>query len=320
MGKVILKKETDNPALKIPEQEKRWEQETDLSLFRNNSKVFLPDSQLDSRTRTLYLNWLIRQLEQETGKLYTAMEVHKTIPYEINGVYIQLMPELLDSDRQYTFNNDTVYGKDGMKYHVSYYREGNGIKFLLDNPDTDSGYFVTNSMREFSHTQPEVCTEPVSVQENVSENKFFMFCSDAKEWLYDKITDMTDIIPQVIRIFPVFIFILFAPTITPLAKQCASYLSDDTAEATAASASCENIPAAVLSCVSASSKLCYRLIIIDSENNQKTFTLTSAQQEKWNIQDGDSIVIKRDSSRLFGMDWYTYYLNDEQIIEPIDVN
>lgn len=68
-------------------------------------------------------------------------------PYEVSGFYIQSAPELKDRNGEYVRNNDYVYDKDGVKWHVNYYCKNNQLCILVDN---NSRYAVVPSLSDFS--------------------------------------------------------------------------------------------------------------------------------------------------------------------------
>lgn len=73
--------------------------------------------------------------------------MHESEPYEVSGFYIQAAPELKDKNGEYVRNNDYVYDKDGVKWHVNYYWKNSQLCILADN---NSGYVVIPNLSEFS--------------------------------------------------------------------------------------------------------------------------------------------------------------------------
>ena len=137
-----------------------------LDNLKENKRIFIPYDELpdSEEMRYSYLESLISFIERKTEKHCSYFLVHETEPYEVSGFYIQSAPELKDRNGIYVSNNDFVYDKNGVKWHVIYYYKNNQPCILIDNDS--SGYAVVSSLSEFS-LNPD--NEIVRVSEKDSE-------------------------------------------------------------------------------------------------------------------------------------------------------
>lgn len=128
--------------------------EEDFSKFKwqnlkENERIFIPYSELPEGNveRYAFLDSLVAFIKQETGKHCSYILVNKTEPYEVNGFYIQLAPELLDRNGNYIKCDDIVYDRGGYEWHVIYYFQDNQLCILIDSGDE---YQVVTSLSEYS--------------------------------------------------------------------------------------------------------------------------------------------------------------------------
>ena len=118
--------------------------------LKENKRIFIPYSELPegSVERRAFLDSLTSFIEKETGKHCSYIPVNETEPYEVNGFYVQLAPELLDFRGKYVENNSLVCDRGNGEWHVSYYYENNAPHIVLDNED--GCYMVVKNLSEFS--------------------------------------------------------------------------------------------------------------------------------------------------------------------------
>lgn len=121
-----------------------------LDTIRDNKRIFIPCDELpeDEKKCCSYLDSLIAFIERETGIHCSYIFVKENEPYEVNGSYIQVAPELMDCHRIYIKNGDVVYDRRNHKWHVSYYYKDNAPHIILDDESGD--YQVVNNLSDFS--------------------------------------------------------------------------------------------------------------------------------------------------------------------------
>lgn len=92
----------------------------DIKNITENKRIFIPYDKLpdSEEMRCFYLESLLSLIERKTGKRCSYATVYESEPYEVSGVYIQIAPELRDRNGKYVNNNDFVYDKNGVKWHV----------------------------------------------------------------------------------------------------------------------------------------------------------------------------------------------------------
>lgn len=129
-----------------------------LQSIIDNERIFIPYNKLpdSEENRTSYLDSLVAFIERKTEKYCSYFLVHESEPYEVSGFYIQAVPELKDKNGEYIRNNDYVYDKDGIKWHVNYYWKNNQLCILVDN---NSGYVVIPNLSEFSLNSDKETTD-----------------------------------------------------------------------------------------------------------------------------------------------------------------
>lgn len=143
-----------------------------LSNIRENKRIFIPYDELpdNEEQRFSYLESLISFIERKTGKHCSYFLVNETEPYEVSGFYVQTALELKDRNGKYVNNNDYVYDKDGVKWHVCYYYKNNQPCILIDN-DT-SGYVIVTSLRQFTLNPDELWADDEELKKyTIEENK-----------------------------------------------------------------------------------------------------------------------------------------------------
>lgn len=120
-----------------------------LNNIKENKRIFIPYDELpdSEEMRYSYLESLVSFIERRTGKHCSYFLVNETEPYEVSGFYIQTAPELKDRNGIYVSNNDFIYDKNGVKWHVTYYYKNNQPCILIDNDI--SGYVVVSNLSEF---------------------------------------------------------------------------------------------------------------------------------------------------------------------------
>ncbi|MCM1508076.1 MAG: hypothetical protein NC177_13235 [Ruminococcus flavefaciens] len=121
-----------------------------LNNIMENKRIFIPYDELpdSEEMRYSYLESLVSFIERKTEKHCSYFPVNETEPYEVSGFYIQTATELKDRNGVYVSNNDFVYDKNGVKWHVTYYYKNNQLCILIDNDS--SGYVVVSGLSDFS--------------------------------------------------------------------------------------------------------------------------------------------------------------------------
>lgn len=145
-----------------------------LDNIKENKRIFIPYDELpdSEEMRYSYLESLVSFIERRTEKHCSYFLVSETEPYEVSGFYIQIATELKDRNGVYVSNNDFVYDKNGIKWHVTYYYKNNQPCILIDNDS--SGYIVVSSLSEFSlNPDDDFLNEDfdVSLTEKISDDK-----------------------------------------------------------------------------------------------------------------------------------------------------
>ncbi len=152
-----------------------------LNNIKENKRIFIPYDELpdSEEMRYSYLESLVSFIERRTGKHCSYFLVNETEPYEVSGFYIQTAPELKDRNGVYVSNNDFIYDKNGVKWHVTYYYKNNQPCILIDNDI--SGYVVVSSLSEFTLNPDDDFLKEIPKNDNekiTSEDKqsfHFMF-------------------------------------------------------------------------------------------------------------------------------------------------
>lgn len=137
-----------------------------LDNIKENKRIFIPYDELpdSEEMRYSYLESLVSFIEQKTEKHCSYFPVNETEPYEVSGFYIQIATELKDRNGVYVSNNDFVYDKNGVKWHVTYYYKNNQPCILIDNDS--SGYVIVSGLSEFS-----LNPDDDSLKEKISDDK-----------------------------------------------------------------------------------------------------------------------------------------------------